>query len=287
MNRTVLSLALVAAMVAGFTVDGRAGQVGQCIKAATGDFKDCKAGCKDDFQTAKDACINKDHDCVDACREGRAECVDATGFDDAIRACNATAQGEIANCKTAFPPDSDALEQCIDNALTEAFVCRQGVRKAKKPELAACRSGFKACVQACPPGSAPVDDTKQCRIDARTADKACLSACLEDFQASKDGCRNKDHACVENCRSTRQACDAPVQSALDAAVAQCKATLQAAKAACNGDPTCIEQVEVVAFQCRDDARDAAKPGFASCRAGFKSCVQACPPPASPSGAFLD
>jgi TPP-dependent indolepyruvate ferredoxin oxidoreductase alpha subunit len=78
-----------------------------------------------------------------------------------------------------------------------------------------------------------------------------------------------------------------VQSALDAAVAQCKATLQAAKAACNGDPTCIEQVEVVAFQCRDDARDAAKPGFASCRAGFKSCVQACPPPASPSGAFLD
>jgi hypothetical protein len=85
---------------------------------------------------------------------------------------------------------------------------------------------------------------------------------------------------------TRQACDAPVQAGLDAAVAQCKATLQAAKAACNGDPHCIEQAEVVAFQCRDDARDAAKPGFAACRAGFKSCVQGCPP-ASPSGAFLN
>src|SRR5262249_53275006 len=109
MNRTVLSLALVAAMVAGFAVNGRAGQVGQCIKAATGDFKDCKTGCKDDFQTAKDACINKDHDCVDACREGRAECVDATGFEAAIRACNAEAQVEIANCKHIFPPDSDAL----------------------------------------------------------------------------------------------------------------------------------------------------------------------------------
>jgi hypothetical protein len=43
--------------------------------------------------------------------------------------------------------------------------------------------GFKACVQACPPGSGPVDDPKQCRIDARSADKACLGACLEDFQA--------------------------------------------------------------------------------------------------------
>jgi hypothetical protein len=56
---------------------------------------------------------------------------------------------------------------------------------------------------------------------------------------------------------------------------------------CNGDPMCIEQAEVAAFQCRDDARNAARPGFASCRAGFKSCVQACPPPPSPSGAFLD
>ena len=156
MNRTVLSVALAAAMVAGFTVNGSAGVVGQCIKAAAGDYKDCKAGCKDDFQTAKDACINKDHECVDACREGRAECVDATGFADAIKACNAQAQQvDIPNCKNIYPPDSDALEQCIDNALTTAFLCRLGVRKDKKPELAACRAGFKSCVQACPPASSP------------------------------------------------------------------------------------------------------------------------------------
>ena len=49
---------------------------------------------------------------------------------------------------------------------------------------------------------------------------------------------------------------------------------------------CIEQARVVAFQCRDQAREDAKPGFAACRAGFKTCVQACPP-ASPSGAFLN
>jgi hypothetical protein len=287
MNSTVVRSALTAVFVGALSMSAWSGQVGQCIKAATGDFKDCKASCKDDYQTAKDACINKDHDCVDACREVRADCVDATGFADAIRACNATAQVAIGNCKQAFPPDSDALEQCIDNALTDAFVCRQGVRKADKPALAACRTGFKSCVGVCPPGSGPVDDPKQCRIDAKSAYTACGSACLEDFQVSKDACRNKDHACVETCRSNRTACDDPVQATLDATVAQCKATLQAAKAACNGDPTCIEQVEVVAFQCRDDARDAAKPGFALCRAGFKSCVQACPPPASPSGAFLD
>ena len=102
MNRTVLSFALVAALVGGFTADGRAGDTGQCIKGASGDYKDCKAGCKEDFQTAKDACINRDHDCVEACREVRAECRDATGFDAAIKACNATRDEAIANCKQAF-----------------------------------------------------------------------------------------------------------------------------------------------------------------------------------------
>jgi hypothetical protein len=286
MRRISIRLAVIGVLVGGLALYAWAGEVGQCISAAAGDFKDCKASCKDDFQTAKDACTNKDHDCVDACREGRSECVDATGFADAIRACNDTAQGEIANCKQIYPPDSDAREQCIDNALTDAFVCRKGVRKDKKPELNACRTGFKACVQACPAGSGPVENPKQCRLDALTAYKQCTAGCLDDFQVAKDACRNKDHACVDTCRSDRDACDAPVQAALDAAVAQCKATLQAAKAACNGDLTCIEQAEVVAFQCRDDARDAAKPGFAACRADFKSCVQSCPA-ASPSGAFLD
>jgi hypothetical protein len=50
---------------------------------------------------------------------------------------------------------------------------------------------------------------------------------------------------------------------------------------------CIEQALVVAFQCHDSARETAKPGFAACRANFKACAQACPPDASPSGAFVD
>jgi hypothetical protein len=84
----------------------------------------------------------------------------------------------------------------------------------------------------------------------------------------------------------RQACKESVQANLDAAIAVCRANKQAAIAACNGDDACIDQAQAVAFQCRDDAREAAKPGFAACRQAFKTSVQGSPP-ASPSGAFLN
>ena len=76
MNRTVLSLALVAALVGGFTADGRARQAtsASASRAPPGTTRTPKAGCKEDFQTAKDACIDRDRDCVEACREVRAEC---------------------------------------------------------------------------------------------------------------------------------------------------------------------------------------------------------------------
>ena len=185
MNRTVLSLALVAAMVAGFTADGRAGDTGQCIKGASGDYKDCKAGCKDDFQTAKDACINRDHDCVDACREVRADCRDATGFDDAIKACNATRDQAIQNCKQAYPNDPASRDTCIDDAQVNGFVCRLGVRKSTKSALNACRKGFKSCVVACPAGVGTGEDPKLCRHDATTEYKGCLGDCRETSRSTR------------------------------------------------------------------------------------------------------
>ena len=163
MNRTMLSLAFVAAMIAGFTADGRAGDTGQCIKGASGDYKDCKAGCKDDFQEAKDACINRDHDCVDACREVRADCRDATGFDDMIKACNATRDQAIQNCKQAYPNDPGSRDTCIDDAQVNEFVCRLGVRKSTKSALNACRKGFKSCVVACPAGVGTGEVPSCCR----------------------------------------------------------------------------------------------------------------------------
>jgi hypothetical protein len=42
---------------------------------------------------------------------------------------------------------------------------------------------------------------------------------------------------------------------------------------------------VVAFQCRDAARERARPALKACRAQFRACAEACPPPNPPSEAI--
>lgn len=250
---------------------------GLCVKGAAGEYRECKGVCKEDFQIAKDNCINKDHVCVEACREERAECREATGFDAAIDTCNATRETEIANCKVLYDPDTTDRDQCIDNAQLAAFQCRDQVREDLGPAVKACRAAFRLCVSYCPAGAGPVEDPAQCRLDAKTPYKGCRAACREDFQIGKDACRNKDHDCVEQCRTDRQTCKAPVQATFDATVAACAVAKQTAITACNGDDTCIDQAQAVAFQCRDQAREDAKPGFSACRTAFKGCVLVCPP----------
>jgi hypothetical protein len=294
MSRIVCRVALTVAFGCALTTGAWAGQTGQCIKAASVEYRECKGVCKEDYQIAKDACLNKDHICVEACREERAECREATGFDAAIDACNDEKEAAIATCKTLYAAGTPERDQCIDNAQLAGFQCRDGVREELKDDLTACRKGdpalgiqgFRPCVAACPEGAGPVEDPKQCKLDAKTAYKACGAACREDFQIAKDACRNRDHVCVEQCRTDREACKDPIQDALDAAVAACKATKQAAVDVCQAThpagsaelDACIDQAQAVAFQCRDQAREDAKPGFAACRAAFRTCVQACPPP---------
>jgi hypothetical protein len=272
-------LGLALAVATGFATQAAAGDIGQCIKTGSVEYKECKGICKEDFQTAKDACLNKDHVCVEACREERADCRDATGFDAEIDACNDDKEIAIANCKSIYGVDTPERDQCIDNAQLAAFQCRDQAREDNKDELKACRTAFRTCHGVCPPGAGPVVDPKTCKLEAKDGYRACGAACREDFQITKDVCRNRDHACVEQCRTDRQACNAPVQTTLDAAVAVCKATKQAAITACNGDDACIDQAQAVAFGCRDDAREAARPGFQACRETFKTCAQACPPAA--------
>ncbi len=282
MNRTAIRAGLTMMFAAALAAQAWAGATGQCIKAAAGEYKECKADCKEAFQAAKDACINKDHACVEACREDRAACIDATGFEAAIDACNDARDVAVANCKAIYPPESAERDQCIDNAQVDAFLCRLGVRTEKKPLIQACRKGsvelgvqgFRPCVKACPEGAGPVTDPRTCRLEAVTAYKECKGACREDFQAEKDACRGLVHDCVENCRADRAACKDPILATFDAAVAACKATKEAAIEACAGDAACIVQAKVVAFQCRDDAREAAKPGLAACRDAFRACVEA-------------
>jgi hypothetical protein len=96
-----------------------------------------------------------------------------------------------------------------------------------------------------------------------------LRACLRRGSAERN--RNGTQP---DCRADRAACKDPIQARFDAAVAACTAAKQAAIDACAGDAACIVQAKVVAFQCRDDARKAAKPGLAACRDAFRACVDA-------------
>jgi hypothetical protein len=264
-----------------------AAAAGECRRAARAEYADCKATCKEDFQTAKDACHNRDHACVEVCRAQRSECVDATGIQADLQACEDARDAAVATCKSLYASGTPERDQCIDNAQVQAFVCRDTARELNKPELKACRQAFRACVMACPPGAGPVVSPAECQVAAKTAYKACLAECREDYQIAKDACRNRDHECVEQCRSDRHDCRAPILVELAADVAACNATRDAAIQTCRDDnppdspelDACIDQAQVVAFQCRDQAREEAKPGLHGCRVDFRSCVLACPPPA--------
>jgi hypothetical protein len=257
-----------------------------CVGDAAGGYKNCKADCKEDFQVAKDTCLNRDHACVEACREDRRHCRDATGIDDAIAQCDATLVGARRTCRQNNPTDAGQRDHCIDQAQDVAFQCRDAAREAAKSGLKQCRKDFQACAQACPPANPPSSaDPKQCKSDAQEAYQACKGGCVEAFQTAKDECRNRDHVCVEGCRADRDVCLGPKLDALVAAYAACNATRDGDVQNCKnlygaGTPerdTCIDNAQLAAFQCRDQAREDARPGLDQCRADFQACAQGCPP----------
>ena len=264
----------------------------ECIDAAKAEYVDCKGECREQFQVAKDACHNRDHDCVEICRAEREECRDATGIDEDLETCRVDKEAAIAKCKVDFADDPISRDICIDDEQVAAFQCRDAAREKWSDELDLCRSDFKTCVRACPAGSGPVIDRGQCRADARVAFKACIAVCREDLQVSKDACRNLDHACVEQCRLDREECRDPIRAQLQADIDSCNATRQQGiDEDClvnypdpgEAQDECIDGYQVIAFQCRDLARENARPGFNDCRdnpdptLGYKACVATCPP----------
>jgi hypothetical protein len=258
-----------------------------CTRVAKEAKKECKAECKEDFQIAKDACLNRDHACVEVCRAERANCRDASGRDAAIAVCDAALADAKQICRDTYLAGTPERDQCIDQAQVVAFQCRDQAREDTKGALRECRRSFKACARACPPADPPSSvDPVQCKIDAKAAYAVCKDACVEDFQLAKDICRNRDHACVEVCRDARDVCRQPVIDQLASAVAICKATRDTEVQNCRDlypeDPvaldTCIDNAQVTAFQCRDQAREDARPGFEGCRQDFRDCVLTnCPP----------
>jgi len=127
----------------------------------------------------------------------------------------------------------------------------------------------------------------QCITMASDEYKECKSDCKEAFQAAKDACTNKDHVCVDACREGRASCieDTGLEVAIDA----CNDGREVAVATCKsiyGPDTperdqCIDNAQLDAFQCRDGAREAAKPSLVDCRKGFKACRDVCPAGAGP------
>jgi hypothetical protein len=115
----------------------------------------CKDACKADFRIQKDLCLNRDHACVEDCRATRDAC--RQPFEDQrdadLAECSATRDIEVQNCKNLFPPESLEREQCIDNALVTAFVCRDQARESAKPGIRGCRDDFRTCAEGCPPAS--------------------------------------------------------------------------------------------------------------------------------------
>jgi hypothetical protein len=256
-----------------------------CIKEAKQDFRECVAGCKETFQAGKDDCLDRDHACVEVCRAQRAECRDATGFDAAVRQCNDALETARAAC-----PSGDGRDRCIDQAQVIAFQCRDAAREDAKPALKECRKTFKTCARTCNPNfpSNP-EGARQCVKDAAAAGRTCNAGCKEAYQVDKDTCRNRDHACVEQCRVDRLGCVGPIRTQLDTDVAVCKTARDLEIANCEllfGEgtlerDTCIDNAQVDAFQCRDAAHEAARPGLAACRQTFRACADACPPPPAP------
>lgn len=121
-----------------------------------------------------------------------------------------------------------------------------------------------------------------CSDEAAQDRRDCRADCRESFQAAKDGCLNRDHDCVEVCRAQRSECrDA---TGIDAARRACDDALESARQACRAAhapetperDACIDQAQVIAFQCRDQAREQARPGLEQCRDDFKTCAKACP-----------
>jgi hypothetical protein len=133
---------------------------------------------------------------------------------------------------------------------------------------------------------------RPCVREAKQDAKDCTAGCKEALQAGKDACLNRDHACVEVCRANRAQCR--LDTGIDAAIDACNEILEAARAQCRADhapdtaarDACIDAAQVDAFECRDGARELARPLLKQCRTNFRACAKACPAP-GPAEPTLD
>ncbi|MHC1743341.1 MAG: hypothetical protein AB9873_09960 [Syntrophobacteraceae bacterium] len=131
------------------------------------------------------------------------------------------------------------------------------------------------------------ETVQECMEEPKAEFAECKADCREAFQLAKDACLNKDHACLEACRVERDGCVSEPLAALEVALTGCNERLSENKATCRARYStpdqaadldqCIDQAQVLAFQCRDEAREATAATLRQCRVSFKACARVCPP----------
>ena len=133
-------------------------------------------------------------------------------------------------------------------------------------------------------GSSASSAPNVCLKAAKGEFRGCLAVAQEGYQTEKDACLNRDHACVEVCRATRSECSGATN--VDEALKLCEVKLVGDREICRGNnlphtsgrDLCVDQAQVIAFQCRDAAREAALSPLRTCRKDFKTCANACAKP---------
>jgi hypothetical protein len=158
----------IAAFVFGIAafMSARQAWAGQCMHDAKSTFTDCKNSCKSDLLDARAGCANVSTGCFLACLDGKQECIATVEqpLNDCITTCDAPLDAARTSCKascgcggTTDPCGfNSCYVLCLDPAQNTAFSCRNVCKDNFKLDtsaqqaLAACKTGFNACVAGCP-----------------------------------------------------------------------------------------------------------------------------------------
>jgi hypothetical protein len=127
----------------------------QCVQDARDDFRECLSTCRETFQVTKDLCRDVSHDCAEGCRQQFTDCIGPSlaDLETCKEDCDSDRDQAVAECRTQYSGNPSALDDCIDTAQVQAFMCRDQCREQTqiRAQLRQCRQQFRSCIGACPP----------------------------------------------------------------------------------------------------------------------------------------
>mgnify|MGYP005833400481 CR=1 FL=1 len=129
----------------------------ECVQDAQDEYKECIAVCRETMQVSKDLCRNVDHECAETCRQAYIDCIGP--YIEALEACkddcDAQREQDVQACRDEFGGNPAALDDCIDQAQVQAFMCRDRCREQTqiRARLTQCRQALRSCIQGCGPAT--------------------------------------------------------------------------------------------------------------------------------------